>query len=118
MLALCFMNERDFFYRLQGFFEISESKTLSEKQVQVIKDHMKLVAQKVTPDRSQTAGVYQPDPFDFLPEPAGLIKKPETYCMSLGADLENNLCKTETSEEGDKEEPFHPLYKVPMCLTC
>lgn len=46
------MNERDFFYWLQGFFEISETKTLSKKQVQVIKDHMKLVAEKQTPDRS------------------------------------------------------------------
>lgn len=47
------MNERDFFYWLQGFFEISETETLSKKQIQVIKDHMALVATKVTPNRQE-----------------------------------------------------------------
>lgn len=44
------MTERDFLYWLQGFLEMSEAKTLDEKQVQIIKDHIKLVAVKVTPD--------------------------------------------------------------------
>ncbi len=43
------MDERDFYYWLQGFFELSGSKELSEKQVQMIKEHMALVAHKVTP---------------------------------------------------------------------
>lgn len=44
------MNERDFFYWLQGYFELQESTTpLSARQVEIIKNHMALVAEKKTP---------------------------------------------------------------------
>ena len=46
------MNTQDFAMWLHGFFEISDSNTLSEKQVKVIKDHLDLCFSKVTPDRS------------------------------------------------------------------
>lgn len=42
------MNERDFFYWLQGFFELSDAAELNRQQVKVIKEHMSLVAEKVT----------------------------------------------------------------------
>lgn len=42
------MNERDFYYWLQGYFELSGSKTLDEEQVKMVKEHMALVATKVT----------------------------------------------------------------------
>lgn len=38
---------------LQGFVELSETEAISEKQWLVIKDHLKLVFDKKTPDRSQ-----------------------------------------------------------------
>jgi len=47
------MDTNSFAWWLHGFFEISESNTLSEKQVQVIKDHLDLCFSKVTPDRSE-----------------------------------------------------------------
>jgi len=37
------MNERDFAYWLQGFFEMTESDTLSQNQVRMIKNHLDLV---------------------------------------------------------------------------
>ena len=37
------MTSVQFCYWLQGFFEISEGKTLSDKQVNIIKNHLKLV---------------------------------------------------------------------------
>lgn len=37
---------------LQGFVEIANTDTISEKQWQIIKDHLKLVFDKKTPDRS------------------------------------------------------------------
>ena len=37
------MNTIDFCYWLQGYFEISEGKELSEKQVEIIKNHLNLV---------------------------------------------------------------------------
>lgn len=46
------MEATDFCYWLQGFFELSEGKKLTPKQVEIIKDHLQLVFNKVTPDRS------------------------------------------------------------------
>lgn len=37
------MTSEQYVFWLQGFFELSESNTLSEKQVEVIKNHLKLV---------------------------------------------------------------------------
>jgi hypothetical protein len=37
------MRSIEFIYWLQGFFELSESNTLSEKQVEIVKNHLKLV---------------------------------------------------------------------------
>lgn len=42
------MNERDFYYWLQGFFELSGATELTAKQVKMIKEHMALVTEKVT----------------------------------------------------------------------
>lgn len=44
------MNENEFLYWLNGFFELSDAKTLDERQTRIIKDHLKLVFKKVTPD--------------------------------------------------------------------
>lgn len=46
------MNSETFVYWLQGFVEIANTDTISEKQWQIIKDHLKLVFDKKTPDRS------------------------------------------------------------------
>ena len=37
------MKSEQFVFWLQGFFELSESNTLSEKQVEIVKNHLKLV---------------------------------------------------------------------------
>ena len=37
------MTSRDFVYWLQGFFELSEVKTLTEEQVKIIKTHLNMV---------------------------------------------------------------------------
>lgn len=37
------MNAQDFVYWLQGYFELSDSNTLTEKQVMAIKNHLNLV---------------------------------------------------------------------------
>lgn len=47
------MTPEQFTYWLQGFFELGETKTLSERQIMVIKDHLSLVFEKVTPDRTE-----------------------------------------------------------------
>jgi len=52
------MNERDFAYWLQGYFEINGVDKLSKKQVQVIQNHLSLVMEKKTPERQ---GVWSPN---------------------------------------------------------
>jgi len=46
------MTTEQFVYWLQGFMEICNPETLDESQTQIIKDHLKLVFDKQTPDRS------------------------------------------------------------------
>ncbi|HUW47256.1 MAG TPA: hypothetical protein VMW36_00745 [Patescibacteria group bacterium] len=43
------MNERDFCYWLKGFTELTNSESLSDEQWAVVKDHLKLVFDKLTP---------------------------------------------------------------------
>lgn len=50
------MTPESFVYWLQGFVELSESDAVpNEKQWLVIKDHLKLVFDKKTPDRNELA---------------------------------------------------------------
>lgn len=46
------MTPENFTYWLQGYFEISPSNCLMPEQVEIIKDHLDLVFNKVTLDRS------------------------------------------------------------------
>lgn len=51
---------------LQGFVELSETEVISEKQWLVIKDHLKLVFDKKTPDRVELNPLsIQRDPLDY-----------------------------------------------------
>ena len=81
------MTTENFFYWLQGFFELSGTTNLNTEQVQIIKDHMALVASKVTPERKlfheeqveadPTQVVRHEDPFkDFKPK--DIIYSPRT----------------------------------------
>ena len=45
------MTTEQFVYWLQGFMETADPKTINETQTQIIKDHLDLVFNKVTPDR-------------------------------------------------------------------
>ncbi len=46
------MNQNEFCYWLQGFFELSGSSELNATQVRIIKDHLDLVFIKETPVRA------------------------------------------------------------------
>lgn len=71
------MNEQTFCFWLQGFVELQDSDTISEKQWLVIKDHLKLVFDKKTPDRSKLSEF--PSTQDIIdsmrPRPIDLIGK-------------------------------------------
>lgn len=88
------MNERDFFYWLQGFFELAGTNTLSEKQVEMIKEHMTLVAEKKTP--TSMSNINQ-KPFQI-----GIICDCTMGCKKCGRSAEDCM----------------PIINVPTCLTC
>lgn len=76
------MSPENFVYWLNGFFEISGSKTLTEEQVQVLKDHLKLVLTKKTPNITIT----QSPLIDVIP------------CTSPNIDLSKGpVCSTITT---------------------
>ncbi len=54
------MSPETFVYWLQGFVELTETDSISDKQWLVIKDHLKLVFDKKTPDRNTIP--YTPTP--------------------------------------------------------
>ena len=56
------MSEREFAYWLWGLFELDNPTSLDERQTQIIKDHLKLVFHKVTPNRDDYIPVKLPDP--------------------------------------------------------
>lgn len=64
------MNYRDFVYWLQGFFEISGSKTLTEAQVAMIKQHLGYVFAQPTVSAVPTQPQVQihTPPVQFTPE--------------------------------------------------
>lgn len=88
------MNAEQFTVWLHGFFEISGAKTLNEKQVQIVKDHLALLFDKVTPDRNK--GITTPTPLlipALIPDyPTVVYDKdsenplpdllPKTYCTT------------------------------------
>jgi hypothetical protein len=69
------MTAEQFTYWLQGFMEINDPETLGVRETQMIKDHLKLVFDKQTPDRKQLLtdtpgttpspypGITYPDPY-------------------------------------------------------
>lgn len=80
------MTPQDFVYWLQGFMETADPKSIDERQTQIIKDHLKLVFQKETPDRSiqlqpTPFGPHNPTPWqDQWINPFYYGKLPETIC--------------------------------------
>jgi hypothetical protein len=47
------MNEKEFIIWLHGYLEISGTKTLGEKELQAVKDHLAAFFVKVTPERHE-----------------------------------------------------------------
>jgi hypothetical protein len=43
------MTSQEFVYWLNGFLELSEAKTLDERQLKIVREHVSLVLTKVTP---------------------------------------------------------------------
>jgi hypothetical protein len=93
------MDTTTFCYWLKGFFEISDTNKLNEKQVQIIRDHLDLVFNKVTPDRFKDEvkrSKVEESPYVDLGEVfKNLTKEPKVYCTTPTIDwssLDKKLC--------------------------
>jgi hypothetical protein len=60
------MTAEQFAYWLQGFMEMADPKELNTTQTQQIKDHLKLVFDKKTPEVSLPS-IQHPNPFTLTP---------------------------------------------------
>lgn len=84
------MTPENFCYWLQGFIEISGLQAISEEQVNVINDHLKLVFQKVTPSKPYT-GIRSMDLPDSHPHPSS------KYCALTTPGTLSELLRTKTA---------------------
>ena len=50
------MTERDFVYWLQGFLEVTNPETITAEQIQIIKNHIKLVLTNPAPSHGVPVG--------------------------------------------------------------
>lgn len=87
------LTQEQFVYWLQGFFEIENPKTIDEYKTRIIKDHLDLVFNKVTPNRQLIE--------EKVPQP--------TYCNStticgVGNDLDLGYEKLNTRFSGIVDE--------------
>jgi hypothetical protein len=73
-------NPELFCYWLQGFFELSNSETITPLQVKVIKDHLNLVFKKETPNITSDILKEFPDSFSFPKSLYYTRIKPELTC--------------------------------------
>jgi len=87
------MTAEQFTYWLQGFMEINNPEILGVRETQIIKDHLKLVFDKQTPDRTVTPPL-APMP-NWQVEPAhnpylDWTWKPNPYTITCTGDAMND----------------------------
>lgn len=87
------MTPEQFVYWLQGFMEMADPSSLSETQTQQIKDHLKLVFDKQTPDRT----ILPTDPYPRWSEPHTLPHLPYTPKWEIDPNIFRPICETTTS---------------------
>lgn len=71
------MTHKEFVIWLHGFLEISEAKELTEKQLQIVKDHLDLFFDKKTPDRKKEEKSFKIE--EMVSDP-NVFKRPITQC--------------------------------------
>jgi hypothetical protein len=80
------MTSEQFIYWLQGFMEISDPASLNEEQTQIIKDHLKLVLNKQTPERFVLPAQPWVSPIQPLPYSPPICDTPnpnQLFCSSI-----------------------------------
>lgn len=88
------MNYEQFAIWLHGFLEISNAETINKEQTQIIKDHLALLFEKKTPDRSK--------------------KGEKTDLEVLQLEVLQEKIKEIEEQNKDKFPPYPPYAPVPM----
>lgn len=100
------LSEREFCYWLQGGFEMSEMTALSTRQTQIIKDHLALVFNKVTPDRNEGKFplITTPHTGKTADKLCGMQKEP-TYCTpKTASEIHHDLIESIKGREKFREQ--------------
>lgn len=103
------MTAEQFVYWLQGFMEVANPTQLTETQTRQIKDHLNLVFDKQTPDRT----ILPTDPYPRWSEPHTFPLNPDLFKPICGSDL--NYINTEPDIHikriyGEMEESHNKLF--------
>lgn len=91
------MTPLEFCYWLQGTFELGNTRTLSETQVEILKQHLNLVFTKVTPTVSTPFNPTRPyQPFEW-PKQWGDTTTTTPWVTPRDFKMPEVLCKTDTT---------------------
>lgn len=94
------MTTEQFAYWLQGFFEIQGAKEVTPTQVQIIKDHLALVFNKVTPHYTNSPTYCAPS--------VGSNSNPSRLCGTAIPNGEDQQYRVRSDDEtfGDQVKPI------------
>jgi hypothetical protein len=81
------MTPEQFVYWLQGFMEIADPEALSTRQIDTIRDHLDLVLNKVTPNRSESIGTTT-----WPPKSTADWLRTQTACTATADPRQIRLC--------------------------
>jgi hypothetical protein len=96
------MTAEHFTYWLQGFFELSDVKTLDQKQVKIIKDHLNLVYNKVTPNREIQNINEVPPTFFHSQCSTGRLPDDTLFCSTVSGTSSKLISSTGENPKKDK----------------
>lgn len=100
------MTTEQFTYWLQGFFEIQGAQEVTPTQVQIIKDHLALVFNKVTPNYTNSPTYCAP--------PVGYSGNPGRLC---GLPTEAEILSSDQYRVWSSKDTFDDLIKMNL-ITC
>jgi hypothetical protein len=108
------MTTEQFTYWLQGFMEVANPTTLDEIQTQIIKDHLDLVFDKQTPDRTFTP---QLEPIPTTPHPPyPLWVDPNPFKVTCETSTHKNNVENPTTQDFFNLEEIYNSHGVPSHL--
>lgn len=112
------MTPQEFCYWLQGFFELSESNTLTERQVQVIKNHLGLVFHHVI-DPSYTSDAKEQKLLQEIHDGSNPYNAQPLLTCSVAPPTPYTHEKIKTPpDSGGGDPPYQPWYRPAPGVRC